>query len=151
MGRKKFYRTSVGRVRAELLLLSGEQFATESVEFRLCREHYQRKLSYELNAVELVLSRIGNLLLHIMLPRLEQVNAREVLASLRESEDRLAALMDPVRFEMVRKKDEKAYNNTVENKVAYLEELNVNGCFTSIDDIIKAVQTLNSRIENARK
>lgn len=119
------------------------------MEFRLCREHYNRKLAYDIQTNELILSRLGSVLFHTALPRLEQNSAQSVLKSIRESEDRLAAIMDPVRFEKVRKEVEEVNKDTDENRKAYLEALTSEKPFTGVGDIINAIVNLNDRIKSA--
>ena len=129
--------------------MSGTQYPVESVEFRLCREHCNRKLAYEIQANELILSRLGSILFHTALPRLEQNNVQSILKSIRESEDRLASIMDPVRFEKVRKEVEEVNKDTDENKTAYLEALSSGKPFKGVNDIVNAIVNLNDRIKSA--
>lgn len=93
-----------------------------------------------------MLMRLGNIFLHTALPRLEKHSYESTVKNIRESEDRLAALMDPVRYEKVRKEVEEVNKDTDENRTAYLAALSSGKPFTGVDDIFNAIVTLNNRI-----
>lgn len=90
--------------------------------------------------------RLGNIYFHTALSRMEKASYESTIKSIRESEDRLAAIMDPVRYEKVRKEVEEVNKDTDENRSAYIDALTNGKPFSGVSDILKAITNLNDRI-----
>lgn len=116
------------------------------MEFRLCREYFGRKAHYTTYVAELVLERLSDISL-----RLSQKYAdNNYLVSCKKRHDSqneyAAAIMDPVRFEKFRSRVETETKNTDENRSTYVDKLMENGPFTSLDDIMNSIHSLNTKI-----
>lgn len=117
-----------------------------SAEFRLCREHLGRRLHYDTFVNELMLRRLSEISFHLSRPGLD-ANAVRAMADRFELQNEYAAsIMDPVKYEKFKAKSEKSIKNTDENRALYLERLQGGGPFTSINEIVTSIHSLNNEI-----
>ena len=146
MGRQKFYKNPVGRVRAELLISSGEQFSVGSVEFRLCREHFSRKLAFDIQFKEEILCRVSEISLLTKVKTLADINLTEEHKRAMDRVDSIVSIIDPLRNEYVKTKNVNTKKSDDTNRLAYLEALTQGKPFTSLREIVSSITKLNDYI-----
>lgn len=133
-------------MRAELLALSGEQYSLGSVEFRLCREHFGRKLAFDIQFKEEILWRVSELSLLNKVKTLESFNLPEEHKRAADRVDAIISIIDPHRSEQRKSKTVTEKKSDDNNKVAYLEALTQGKPFSSLRDIMSSITNLNDYI-----
>lgn len=161
MGRGKFYRTPAGRVRADLLAVSGVQYHGRSVEFRLLIRRELHATAYRARHDAWTAARLLDIYSAVAAPVTEAAARKAYIRSLHEQRAALSALLEPPpeREEMARHSRNDGAEGGLRpgnqrgdaGKAAYLGTLGGAGPFRSLEQLLAAMAGLNRTVEELRR